>query len=41
MEAYLIIEGINVDHAKKYFLNMESFKEYPKATFIKDASLIA
>ena len=34
------LEGINVDHAKKYFLNQGSFKDYPKATFIKDASLL-
>ena len=34
------IEGINVDHAKKYFLKHGSFKDYPKATFIKDASLL-
>ena len=32
------LEGINVDHAKKYFLKHGSFKDYPKATFIKDAS---
>ena len=34
------LEGINVDHAKKYFLKQGSFKDYPKATFIKDASLL-
>ena len=33
-------EGINVEHAKKYFLKNGSFEKYPKATFIKDASLI-
>jgi len=34
------LEGINVEHAKKYFLKNGSFEKYPKATFIKDASLI-
>ena len=33
-------EGINVEHAKKYFLNNGSFEKYPKGTFIKDTSLI-
>jgi glutamate dehydrogenase (NAD(P)+) len=33
-------EGINVEHAKKYFLKNGSFEKYPKGTFIKDASLI-
>lgn len=33
-------EGINVEHAKKYFLKNGSFEKYPMATFIKDASLI-
>jgi glutamate dehydrogenase (NAD(P)+) len=33
-------EGINVEHAKRYFLKNGSFEKYPKGTFIKDASLI-
>ena len=33
-------EGINVEHAKKYFLKNGSFENYPKGTFIKDTSLI-
>ncbi len=30
--------GINVEHAKKYFIKNKSFQNYPKATFIKDSS---
>ena len=33
-------DGINVDHAKKYFGKHNSFENYPKATFIKDSSLL-
>jgi glutamate dehydrogenase (NAD(P)+) len=33
-------EGINVEHAKKYFLKHGSFVNYPKAAFIKDGSLL-
>ncbi len=33
-------DGINVDHAKKYFTKHNSFKNYPKAAFIKDSSLL-
>jgi glutamate dehydrogenase (NAD(P)+) len=33
-------EGIDVNHAKKYFLKHSSFKNYPKAIFIKDAALL-
>jgi glutamate dehydrogenase (NAD(P)+) len=32
--------GINVEHAKKYFIKDNSFQNYPKATFIKDSSLL-
>jgi glutamate dehydrogenase (NAD(P)+) len=32
--------GIDVEHAKKYFTKHKSFKNYPKATFIKDSSLL-
>ena len=32
--------GINVEHAKKYFAKNKSFKNYPKASFIKDSSLL-
>ena len=32
--------GINVEHAKKYFIKNNSFQNYPKATFIKDSSLL-
>ena len=32
--------GINVEHAKKYFIKNKTFEKYPKATFIKDASLL-
>ncbi len=33
-------KGIDVSHAKKYFLKHSSFENYPKAVFIKDASLL-
>lgn len=33
-------DGINVEHAKKYFTKHNSFENYPKATFIKDSSLL-
>ena len=33
-------DGINVEHAKKYFTRHNSFENYPKATFIKDSSLL-
>jgi glutamate dehydrogenase (NAD(P)+) len=33
-------EGINVDHAKKFFIKNGSFENYPKASFIKDSSLL-
>ena len=33
-------DGINVEHAKKYFIKNSSFQNYPKATFIKDSSLL-
>tara|TARA_B100000902_G_scaffold54758_1_gene61466 strand:- start:1636 stop:3036 length:1401 start_codon:yes stop_codon:yes gene_type:complete len=33
-------DGINVEHAKKYFQKKKTFKDYPKATFIKDGSLL-
>ena len=33
-------DGINVSHAKKYFTKHNSFKNYPKATFVKDSSLL-
>ena len=33
-------DGINVEHAKKYFVKNGSFMKYPKATFIKDSSLL-
>jgi glutamate dehydrogenase (NAD(P)+) len=33
-------DGINVEHAKKYFTKNKTFEKYPKATFIKDASLL-
>jgi len=33
-------DGINVEHAKKYFLKNRTFEKYPKATFIKDAALL-
>ena len=32
--------GINVEHAKKYFAKNKSFENYPKASFIKDSSLL-
>ena len=33
-------KGINVEHAKKYFIKHKSFNNYPEATFIKDSSLL-
>ena len=33
-------EGIDVDHARKYFIKNKSFENYPKANFIKDSSLL-
>jgi len=33
-------DGINVEHAKKYFAKHKSFENYPKASFIKDSSLL-
>ena len=33
-------DGIDIDHAKKYFTKHKSFNNYPKATFIKDSSLL-
>ena len=33
-------DGINVEHAKKYFIKNNSFQDYPKATYIKDSSLL-
>ena len=33
-------EGINVEQAKKYFTKHKSFKNYPKALFVKDSSLL-
>ena len=33
-------DGINVEHAKKYLTKHNSFENYPKATFIKDSSLL-
>ena len=33
-------DGINVEHAKKYFVKHKSFKNYPEASFIKDSSLL-
>ena len=32
--------GINVEHAKKYFSKHKTFKNYPKANFIKNSSLL-
>ena len=34
------INGINAEHAKKYFVKHKSFEKYPKATFTKDGSLL-
>ena len=34
------IQGINVDHAKNYIIKHGSFKNYPKALFVKDPSLL-
>ena len=33
-------KGIDVDHAKKYFIKYGSFENYPNAKFVKDASLL-
>tara|TARA_X000000368_G_C23055728_1_gene723763 strand:+ start:86 stop:1486 length:1401 start_codon:yes stop_codon:yes gene_type:complete len=33
-------QGIDVEHAKKYFLKHKNFKNYPKANFIKNSSLL-
>ena len=33
-------DGINVEHAKKYFVKHKSFKNYPKADFVKNSSLL-
>ena len=33
-------EGINVEQAKKYFTKHKSFENYPKATFVKDSTLL-
>jgi glutamate dehydrogenase (NAD(P)+) len=33
-------DGINVEHAKKYFTKNKTFEKYSKATFVKDASLL-
>ena len=33
-------QGIDVDHARKYFIKNKSFENYPKANFIKDSSLL-
>ena len=33
-------DGINVEHAKKYFTKHNSFENYSKATFVKDSSLL-
>ena len=33
-------DGINVEHSKKYFTKHNTFENYPKATFIKDSSLL-
>ena len=33
-------DGIDVEHAKKYFSRHKSFKNYPKAKFVKDSSLL-
>ena len=32
--------GINVEHAKKYFSKHKTFKNYPRANFIKNSSLL-
>ena len=34
------IKGINIDQAKNYFIKHGSFKNYPKAMFVKDSSLL-
>ena len=33
--------GLNVDHAKKFFVKHGSFENYPKGNFVKDGSLFA
>ena len=33
-------DGINVEQAKKYFTKNKSFENYPKASFVKDSSLL-
>ena len=33
-------QGINLEHAKKYFTKYKSFENYPNATFVKDSSLL-
>ena len=33
-------DGINAEHAKKYFTKHKSFENYSKGTFIKDSSLL-
>jgi glutamate dehydrogenase (NAD(P)+) len=33
-------DGLNVDHAKKFFVKHGSFKNYPKGNFVKDGSLL-
>ena len=33
-------DGINVEHAKKYFTKHKSFENYPKGSFVKDSSLL-
>ena len=33
-------DGINVEHAKKYFSKHKTFENYPKANFIKNSSLL-
>jgi glutamate dehydrogenase (NAD(P)+) len=33
-------DGLNVEHAKKFFTKHGSFEKYTKGSFIKDASLI-
>ena len=41
MAVFIMNEGIDVEHAKKFFIkNGKSFKNYPKASFIKDSSLL-
>ena len=40
MAVFIMTEGINVEHAKKFFSKNGSFENYPKALFIKDISLL-